>query len=512
MSEVERRLEYDDTFMFEIEEVVNTSVEYTDVMPFSDQSTEIELAVSWSQEQYTRILSALMTGADLMYPYQTQQVVYDFLKMTEDIMSCDEVADCIETSQAVVDALLAQLSANGYAPGGNSAENTPTNVTMSPAQSAENLLPPDYVCSDNQIMATARAIVQKFDKFAQDFFDNVELLTNPLEVGEILTDGVPIADTINNGAAFVDWMAQTVRETYQASYTEGSETEIACALYCAMKPDCELTHAMLIDVLDALQVLEYPPIPTQDNFQEIVDWAMALPLEVSTATVAAFHLLLALAMRFGDGVVFDMAGLTSLKSVVGQTVGLLDTSWVDCDCAEETPTDYWMIYKNMTQGLGEDWVIGSGTLTGQGVQSITSSGRNTATVRLNDLGGSFSVKAAGVINQRRGSIGSAANDFVNCNAYTGINNTGTGTLVTNVSGITCNTNECDYQNVLAGVAAATQSLAVQTTASGTLLYPTRFNTIVEVVFYGLCNTGQVKPAMAVYVDAIPAVGSLFPTP
>ena len=142
------------------------------------------------------------------------------------VVSCDDIADCIETDEIVQSALAQNLANNGFSPGGNAEQNS-QNVTMSPSQSAANLLPEDYDCSDNQLMATARAIVQKFDEFTQDFFDQMELLTNPLELVDITSDGIPVADTLGNVAAFADFVAQTVRETYQASYNNASEQEIA---------------------------------------------------------------------------------------------------------------------------------------------------------------------------------------------------------------------------------------------------------------------------------------------
>jgi len=68
------------------------------------------------------------------------------------------------------------------------------------------------------------------------------------------------------------------------------------------------------------------PVPTQDNYDEIIAWAMGLALTVSTASVAAFQLLIALAMRFGDGIVFDMADIVVRKTTTGSPGRLGDTT------------------------------------------------------------------------------------------------------------------------------------------------------------------------------------------
>lgn len=48
-----------------------------------EPGVETPVLVSWTQEQWNAIFSALMTGADLSYPEQSHQVVWDLLKFVE---------------------------------------------------------------------------------------------------------------------------------------------------------------------------------------------------------------------------------------------------------------------------------------------------------------------------------------------------------------------------------------------------------------------------------------------
>ena len=78
---MDRRLHWTDTWVYQIAEIVDESLDPETLATFPDQTTSKLLEVHWNQAQYTRILSALAVGAELIYPYQAQQVYYDFLKV-----------------------------------------------------------------------------------------------------------------------------------------------------------------------------------------------------------------------------------------------------------------------------------------------------------------------------------------------------------------------------------------------------------------------------------------------
>lgn len=99
---LERKLAYKDRYIIQLVEVVNESIDPDALATFQDQTTPTTLTVTWTQEEYTRILSALCVGAELAYPYQAQQIYYDFLKLLNGgSMSCEDIADCIETSSDI---------------------------------------------------------------------------------------------------------------------------------------------------------------------------------------------------------------------------------------------------------------------------------------------------------------------------------------------------------------------------------------------------------------------------
>jgi hypothetical protein len=258
---------------------------------------------------------------------------------------------------------------------------------------------------------------------------------------------------------------------------------------------------MLVEMYDDLQSVAYPPIPTQDNFQEIVDWAMDLALTVSTATVAAFHLLMALAMRFGDGVVFDMAGLVSLKSIVAGTIGLVDTSYTECECAdEETPDTFWYMnfdFSISTMGFepvgslvhyisgGWEPTAGSGVCTYSIKRGISANLETLAGIRTTSL--------------RRGSDGNGTNDFKRLTTFPNFDVTGTETQRWNANFLTCNTNDCVSQNIGFTNAGVTfRSIRVFESVNGNVAIPSNFARITRVELWGWNNT-DIKPPGSIWV-------------
>lgn len=77
-----RRLAYRDRYVWELSQTISGgSSELPPVQFVPDVSTPF--LVSWTQNQWEQVFSALMNGADLTYPEQSHEVVWHLLKMVE---------------------------------------------------------------------------------------------------------------------------------------------------------------------------------------------------------------------------------------------------------------------------------------------------------------------------------------------------------------------------------------------------------------------------------------------
>lgn len=77
-----RRLAYRDRYVWELIQTIDGGSSSLPPLQFSP-SVETPVLVSWTEEQWNRVFSALITGADLSYPEQSHQVVWDLLKYVE---------------------------------------------------------------------------------------------------------------------------------------------------------------------------------------------------------------------------------------------------------------------------------------------------------------------------------------------------------------------------------------------------------------------------------------------
>lgn len=467
------------------------------------------LALTVTLQQYTDLLSAALNGANRKFGERYIDVIYPLIKAGKNLagnMTCEDVADCIETNEATIAALIQQLSAQGYSPNGNSANNSSTNVTMSPSQSADNLLPDGYTCSNAQLMATARGVVKQLDEASEDFFDSVEFVTNPIEAANIITDGVPVAGTVNNLSELADWLVQTMRESYSASYNQEVEDTLACDLYCRMVDECELTYDMALAMYESFASSEYGLPTNVDDFQSIVDWATGLSLAVSVGTVATFHYMLLLAMRFGDGTVFEFAGLTSLKSLIAMTIGWNDTTWEDCACATpETPQTFW--YMDLDFNISKFGTlvpttpVTAAVWTGDGYETRTSN--SNARAFIGKTFGDTALWLAGIriTSQRRGSDGNGTNDYKRMLIYPNADWTGTQTDVFTANFITCNDNDCQQEQLgyLDNQYSFKSAYFVES-VNGAYAALTNFAKVYRIEIWGW-NHGDYKPDGSVWVSS-----------
>jgi len=252
---LERKLAYKDRYIIQLVEVVNESVDPDALATFPDQTTPVELTVSWTQAEYTRILSALCVGAELAFPYQAQQIYYDFLKLLNGgSMSCDDVADCIETSEEVQNAIttnynimLQILMANANSGTGDTPAidsetstiyNTPfasgtVGTVSQPIKELEN-------CNLNALWAGIRdGIVARLDDNARSMLEFLVTKADLAERATALIGAIPIFGSM--AQAVLDQMVEAAPDMLNLfdSYSsiENMDT-IACEIFGQVCAEC----------------------------------------------------------------------------------------------------------------------------------------------------------------------------------------------------------------------------------------------------------------------------------
>lgn len=230
--------------------------------------------IKYSQEDWLKVYSALITGADLVYPEDAHNVVYLFTQFWDNYMDiCQQIADCINNSELVQNALIQWLEERGQSSsrGGG---------TLLPPQTlTENLLPPSFICDDEHAMGMAESIIDYLDSEFLTVLAQIEIATNDLEVIALLVDNSEVTSLGGSVLELTAWLQDTLAEVYDVSNTEAVKIELACSLYCYIKTcslsvedltqwasenaQIDVTVTKLLDVIDALIVLD-PALPPRE--------------------------------------------------------------------------------------------------------------------------------------------------------------------------------------------------------------------------------------------------------
>lgn len=229
---------------------------------FPDEDTEIKFVFKASLAQVTRMLSALEKGSILSYPTEWHNVWWSFVRNLEcTVTICDEVADCIESTPAVRDAIDGVIASALREPtsavrGALSDIGVPVpGQPLSPTQAASDLLPanvkPGGICDNDALWGACLYLVQSGNRTITDFFEILALATDVLEAAQTTLNAIPVVGQyIGLAAGYAGAMQDWLADSYSAVYTESYEQGLACDLFCAAQDTCELSLDAAINVMN----------------------------------------------------------------------------------------------------------------------------------------------------------------------------------------------------------------------------------------------------------------------
>ena len=403
----------------------------TSIFP-ADMDEQIDICLRLSANEFTAIASAIDVGRDISHGENAPLVWWTWVRALLGVcgVSCEDIANCIETDADVLAALLARLAENGFVPSPETG--TAANIPeLSAAQLASEMLPPSYACTNPaQDMAIARAIVRELHENFVDLLEQIELATNTVEAANIATDGVPLFGTLNNVTELADWYIETIAETYQASYTQNVEDELSCAIFCLLQSECSITLNNLLETYATFAVAD----PDTSSLQAFISWLIAESIAAGTTMVATMHFSILTLFRFGGSVFGD--GFNDLQFTIRGAAEWRDYSYEDCDdCPPPPPTttNFWRLYYDLALSPSA-WLPFDASchyVPNAGYENVPTATANVqsriqlADIGLDTLGVAWQIKA---LVQEEWSVdteNSGANDFCSQEAWSGANFTGT---------------------------------------------------------------------------------------
>lgn len=372
---IERRLGFPDKFVYELSEDVDTEISTSsDVATFPDNTTQTLLNVSWSQAEYTRILSALLVGAELTYPFQSQQIYYDFMRL-KNSMTCEQIIDCIENDADTRLSLQIFLTQNGYGTGSGTYD-TPTIYTNNPLLADGSQIPS---CGNDNLFGAITQLIDFMNSVLTDIFERIEAGSNYLERTQILLSGVPGIGLLplDEFVDFADNVISALGENYVSQYTSEIRDEYRCDLFCLCKDTCELDFQAWSEYF----MSKVGSAISSENLSDGLEWFITGVWE-GTQVVHAAHALMCDILAYGSKF-FDLDP-TYLSRVITSAMNDPDSDWTtlceDCLPVNSHPAIVTPCYGGGSAGILED--------LGNGRWRVTSTAR--ATDRGITLGSSIS--------------------------------------------------------------------------------------------------------------------------
>ncbi len=325
-----RQLAYKDRFVFELEEAVSarfaTFDNLVDRFIFPDMTTQVNFVLSLNQTEWTKLYSAVLTGADLSYPNEAHNVEYLFLQMMDTNMAdlCAVIAECIENSSATKDALSQFLEDNGYGSGGGDG-------SAPHVHDANELLIDGSQfpgCDNDQLFGAITQSVDLFNQLITDAYEQFEAATAPFERISAILEAIPLTNILaaDDLIQFADQMLENLSQNYLAEYTAAIRDEYRCDLFCLTKDTCEMSFATMADYFVGRVGQSF----ADATFIEFVEWFVfgSFPDE---AVVHASHAILVTILAYGSK--FFNLDNTWLARAMTSFLNDPDSDWVAlCDC------------------------------------------------------------------------------------------------------------------------------------------------------------------------------------
>jgi len=349
---VDRWLSYDDRFVYQLVETVDTAItSETPLATFPDDSTEIALTVLWTQEQYTRILSALTVGADLVYPYQAQQIYYDFLKLSN-AMTCETIIDCIQNDPDTALAIQQFLTQNGYGTGSGTYDE-PTIYTLNPMLADGSAI---SGCNNDNLFGAITQLVDLMNSILSDIFEKIEVASNYLERTSLLVSGAPALGLlpIDEFVECIDQIISALAENYASQYTLTIRDEYRCDLFCLCKDTCEMDFHAWSDYFMG----KVGAVISTENLSDGIEWLITGVWE-GEQVVHAAHALMCDILAYGSE--FFGVDMSWLSRSITAAMNDPDSDWTTLceDCPDEA------FIAVISEAPCNDWGRTCGTIVGQ---------------------------------------------------------------------------------------------------------------------------------------------------
>lgn len=363
-----RKLPYPlSTTLQPIAETPNDGTPQQVISGFPDETTKVAITMTLSLDEYVALATAVDVGRDIAFGEDSELIWWIWCRAFSEgtVMSCEDIADCIDTSEEVQNAIttnynitieLLMQNANsgvGDIPSIDSAMSTIMNTPQAIGASKDEPIKDLPQCDLNKLWAGIRdGIVQRLDDNARSVLEWLVSKADVAERATALIGAIPIFGSM--AQAVLDQMVELAPDMlnlFEAYSSIANMDEIACEIFGLVCAECRYpTYEEVFSYYASAGITGI------NDLDDIVIAAATDLLFASTdlAALAFYHtivayelLVLALGSKFygysGNNAVFTMASLGEDFS---------NDNWLTlCDTCNE---DYQLwTWDFVTQGQGE---------------------------------------------------------------------------------------------------------------------------------------------------------------
>jgi len=207
----------------------------------------------------------------------------------EGCMDCEDVADCIENSEAVHEKLTNWLNSNYNFSDSDYPPNIPLPASQRNADRAGVFNPS---CDLDILWAQSLQLVEWMNSIISDALEKVEATTNTFEFAGAIAQITGLDEvSVDAVLSYGNLLQEFIGENYEAGYTTTYRDNLACEIFCAAQSDCEISVEDLFNLFKARVEDYFGTSGTFGVLDDVIDYLTGSAIDSDIVVDAAFFLL-----------------------------------------------------------------------------------------------------------------------------------------------------------------------------------------------------------------------------
>lgn len=270
-----------------------------------DPVSKQAIVLSVTGDEYQKMFSCMLQGSELIYPNESQHLMWLFWRMVKTMTLCEQVALCISGGD-LTETLQDWLGDNGY-------DGNPESPLSDGVLGADML--PDG-CNNDMLWGSCVTVIDGIFDTTLEVLQRISLATEPLQaIGEITELMGIIGKVAGVAVTLVDWVTDTALILFETADSPVIRQDLACQLFCLCTDDCLINMDRIIEVFENNLISEPPVLGRLGDklfwlFDLIMDGSPQLKIAATINMLGVFTL------QYGGKFGTSILGVNSVTQLV----------------------------------------------------------------------------------------------------------------------------------------------------------------------------------------------------